>query len=523
MPNSLARKTISEIEKALDEQQTTAISEIIKIIQELASRAFSISIAELSQLIGRDPTITEKVISAANTLGFNPSGIAINTISEAIHTVGFEKIRNLAISLMLAENAGQKLNNYEQREIAALSVCSGMMAQTLANDEQRSIDPELIFVCSSLRNYGKLLMSTFLVEQFREAKSLALGMEDDEAYRQVFGLTPMGLGRYLLQSTTLPKSIMLSLREVPKEVIEKAAQSEDEEVLLLAELSVKICEIAFNEHIGPEAFNGALLDVLQRFQRSMPISLESVNQAILQVEESFSMLNRAIGLSDDASPATLKLRARTNGENLPTPPPDSRIKAVEAPKAIADMNPKERDVHAESLFEKAVAEITQKLIPGSKVDLREVYETAAKAIMEGLDLENCMVFVREEFDSEKLSARFGFGPLFSKIRNRPLVSAKNGDIFSICLNRKEDILIQDIGAGKIRSVMPTWITDNSSTHSLIILPTLLEKKLIGIILGTVQGTRTIQLNDSDLRRLRVMRMHLATLAKMVQEQDVSLK
>ena len=71
MINKLAKQTISTIERSLDNKQSTAINEIIQIIQELASKAFSISIPELSQLIGRDTTITERVISAANTLGFN--------------------------------------------------------------------------------------------------------------------------------------------------------------------------------------------------------------------------------------------------------------------------------------------------------------------------------------------------------------------------------------------------------------------------------------------------------------------
>ena len=105
-------------------------------------------------------------------------------------------------------------------------------------------------------------------------------------------------------------------------------------------------------------------------------------------------------------------------------------------------------------------------------------------------------------------------------RKLVFISKDKADIFSICLARKEDILIQDISAGKIKSVIPAWITDNSNTSSFVILPTLLGKDLIAIILGTVQNERSISLNESDLRRLKIMRMHLATLQKMVEEQEI---
>lgn len=85
-------------------------------------------------MIGRDLAITEKIISEA-------------VISEAVHALGFQKIRTLAISILLVDSASQCLNPYEQREIASLSVCSGLMAQYLTQSENSSLDPELAFVC----------------------------------------------------------------------------------------------------------------------------------------------------------------------------------------------------------------------------------------------------------------------------------------------------------------------------------------------------------------------------------------
>lgn len=521
MPNPLAKKTIAKIAAALEEDQTTAISEIIQIIQELAGKAFSISISELSQLIGRDPTITEKVISAANTLGFNPSGTPISTISEAIHTVGFEKIRNLAISLMLAENAGKHLNTYEQREIAALSVCSGMMAQSLLGETNSNIESELLFVCSSLRNYGKLLMSTFLVDEYREAKSLALDMPSDAAFREVFGLTPLGLGRLLLESTNLPRSIMSSLREVPPSILDHVTQSQEDEILVMAEFAVCISSIAFDDNISAEDFNQALTETIGRFSKSFPISLEAVNQALIDVETSMSQLNRAIGIRDENSRPIMKLRARVNGDPLPEPPPESRITSKKR-KPVAEMNEAEREEHIDDTYQQETKKLAELLVPGERIVLKDVYQSVANTIQTALELENCLIFVREEFDTHCLSARYGLGPLFDRVKNRPLIAPDKKDIFSICLARREDILIQDTNAGKIKSVIPEWIHQCSDTTSFIILPISLEKHLFSIIVGTVSHGRAVELKDGDLRYLRIIRNHLATLKQMGDENVLTI-
>ncbi|MDQ8201620.1 HDOD domain-containing protein [Pelagicoccus sp. SDUM812003] len=521
MSNPLAKKTIAAIEAALDDDKSSAISEIIQIIQELANKAFSISISELSQLIGRDPTITERVISAANTMGFNPSGTPIHTISEAIHTVGFEKIRNLAISLMLAENAGQSLNTYEQREIAALSVCSGMLAQRLATESGTSVDTELLFVCSSLRNYGKLLMSTFIVDKYREARSLALEMQDDDAFKEVFGLTPLALGRYLLQSTNLPKSIMASLREVTPEVLERSVSSADDEIMLMAEFAVNVSSLAFDESVGPEQFNAQLSDILAKFSRTIPISLETINQAMIEVEEDLNQLNQLIGVSEEKGGATSKLKARLAGETLPQPPASSIVKRRQRPKTVAEMDSEERAEHSAESYQKASEAISSKLVPGSTVVQKEMYESVIKAIATAIDIEDCLVFMREEFDTHCFSARFGIGPLFSRIKNRPVVAPEKRDVFSICLARREDILIQNTDTGKIKSVLPEWIDNAGKVSSFIILPVSQNRKLFAIIAGFAMG-KSIELQDTDLRYLRLIRGHLTTLKEMVEDRSITL-
>ncbi len=523
MNNDLAEETISRIEQALEEEQSTAINEIVQIIQELAAKAFSISVSELSQLIGRDPTITEKVISASNTLGFNPSGMPITTITEAIHTVGFEKIRNLAISILLVENAGHRLNSYEHREMAAISVCSGLMAQNLIQKLPNKIDPELAFVCASLRNYGKLLMTTFLIEQYRDAKSLAMRIGDEkEAFYQIFGLTPLELGQRLLQSTSLPKAIMTSLKPVPKDLMAREAERPEEQILIVSELSMQLCERSFDESVEPDHFNDAIREVLRKFSQSISIELETVNQALVEIDMDLQIFNRAVGMSDMSSPSSQKIRARVSGEHLPARPSDAQITKTPRAKTFAELSEEEREEHAEEQHEKAIRRISEMTSPGSVVDLNEVYAAIVQAIQIGLDLKSCMVFLQEDFDPSNYSARYGCGLLFNKIKNRPLISTKNKDVFSISIARKEDILIQDINAGKIKSVIPEWISIFSNTNSFIVLPVASGDEVFAIILGTLSTGKSISLSNRDLARLKQLRAHLSELKELIEEHTITV-
>ncbi|MBD5781597.1 HDOD domain-containing protein [Pelagicoccus sp. NFK12] len=520
MPPSLARKTIIEIESALADNKTTAISEIIQIIQQLASKAFSISIGELSELIGRDPTVTAKVISAANTLGYNPSAQPVSTISDAIHTVGFEKIRNLAISLMLAENASYGGNSYEQRQAAALCVCSGMLAKQLAKRPGREEETELFFVCASLRNYGHLLLSTFKVEDYRLARSHALDMPEEEAFKLVFGLTPLALGEAILKQSNLPRDIQHSLRKLRQETLSRACYSPQDETLLVSELAVSLSNVVFDENVGPSDFNHALNQVLARFASSYPLSIETVNEALLAVDESISALNRSVGIAERHSPASAKLQARLNSVHLPSPPKHARIKAQLASKPISEMSADERLSFSRQNFERTVTSIENALVPGSKVRLASIFDEVCRSFRAAADLDSCLIFAPEEYSPQNFSARYGSGSLFAKVKNRPIVSPEKRDVFSICLTRKEDILIQDTQTGKISKVVPEWIHSAGDTSSFIILPVTFDQQLRYLIVGTASEGRKIDLSPTDLKYLRSIRASISLLYGLIDSQAV---
>ncbi|MDQ8179330.1 HDOD domain-containing protein [Pelagicoccus sp. SDUM812005] len=502
--NPLARKTLRRLNEAIEGGQTGAMPEIVQTVRKLSGQIATVSIQDLSEIIERDPSVTEKVISAANTFGYNPSGIEIGTITEAIHTVGFDRIRNLTLTVMLAQNAGKGMDSEQQREMASLSVCSGLLAQNLvSSSELFSCDPDIAFVSGSLRNYGKLLMSTFFLDEYTQARELARQGANDEAYYDAFGMTPLELGHTLLLSTNLPDIIMESLERVPKEKLTRSAQSDSEEVLIAAEFCVQVCELAFNDSLGPDAFKKELAAIVQRFGDSIPIDLDMVTAGLEEVDSSMAQLNEVIGIKN--SPANNALRARLDGRPLSKP-----ATKKETRKSIGIGKPNTEP-------ERDLSEILESMLeseePLDDEQVKLLYDSLNLAIAAELGLDCCMTFLEDQENSRtvRFSARNGTGLLYDRIKTRPLVSSDNKDIFSICLARGEDILIQDANSGKIAKVIPDWIHDRGEVNSLILLPASLDKKLFALFVGVKMDGTPIEIEPATHQRFRQLRTQLAKM------------
>jgi len=131
-----------------------------------------------------------------------------------------------------------------------LALCSGLVAQQVSRD-RGTPDPEQAFVGASLRNFGRLLLATYLTDQYHEARSSPTKKLTDEAYREVFGLTALELGFELLQSTNLPTGVLDALREFSPQTLAMVGP-ESASLLIVSEFAVKLCELAMNRELTTE-------------------------------------------------------------------------------------------------------------------------------------------------------------------------------------------------------------------------------------------------------------------------------
>ena len=215
---ALAVRTVARVREALTHRDTACVAQVLEVVQEMTNKAEHLSVQDLAELIGRDLTTVAKIMRAANCLGYNPSAVDVTTLPEAIGVIGFETIRNLVISLLLIENAEKRFGADESHDVAAVALSSAMTAQVIVQ-RMSGMSSEQAFVCGALRHYGKLLLSTFLPDEFLDAQELAKERPAEAAYQEVFGLTPLEVGRRILSESNLSKVIQHALQPAPPEMI----------------------------------------------------------------------------------------------------------------------------------------------------------------------------------------------------------------------------------------------------------------------------------------------------------------
>src|SRR5690349_18248809 len=111
-----SRQTIDMAAAALSSGRGAGLPELLELIQTLSGRMEQISLGELTELIEQDPVVSTRIVSMANMIALNPGMTSLTSVGHAIHQIGFQRVRSLAISLMLLKSSGTRQNPLEQRQ-----------------------------------------------------------------------------------------------------------------------------------------------------------------------------------------------------------------------------------------------------------------------------------------------------------------------------------------------------------------------------------------------------------------------
>lgn len=497
---SLATQTVARVREGLAHKETACVTQVLEIIQEMSDKADRLSVQDLAGIIGRDLTTVTKIMQAANCLGYNPGAVDVTTLTEAISVIGFEKIRNLAISLLLLETAEQRADASESQAVAAQALSSALTAQVIIQ-KTTSINADQAFVCAALRHYGHLLFSTFLADEYAEALDLSQDMPLNAACTFVFGLTPLELGRRILEEANLPKLIAHALNEADDQMIESEKLSERDRLLVVSEFSSRLCELLGSPGLTAEAFTNGLNRLVKTYARSVALTEKDLKEVIGTVEQMLSTFGRAQGMDTFSNPLVQRLRAFAAGRAF-EPVAAGRVKRSptgDTAHASASRGP--------DALAAGVAEV-QRLVGLEPVDLRRVFAVATRAVKIALRLQSCLVFLQET-DGPMFAATVGSGAFFDAIRNQPVLDPHRKDVFTVCLARGEDVLIQDPEDPRIMPFIPDWFRRMPARGPFLLLPIKDAGGTFAILCGTTGKAERIELNATRRQQLKVLRCHLS--------------
>lgn len=513
---SRAEATLARIRSAVESGQVPIVAQIIRIIQEISNKADQMSVSDLAETISQDPTTMSRIIAIAGTLAYNPGGVEITSITQAIAVVGFERIRNLAIAVLLMENAYGGGTSETVRELAGLSFCSGLVAAEICRRTQ-SMDPDLVFVCGALRSYGRLLMATVMAEEYGQVLELAgHAGAADESFRLVFGLTPLDLGRELLTSMQLPPLILKSLRSTTERASESMDFTSMSATIAVADLGLRIAETIGSADLNADNFAERIELASRNYGKEFLFTKDKAEKLIQDISGQMQSFCARGGF--DKKSVVLFQRVENLALGLPLPQPfqpkpiDARKQTISKGALPGARQTKNATPSPSGIIEEAGIELGR-LAQEEPPDDRLVLTKFIQTLHDALRLRNCLLFVKER-QGKRFFLHNGIGPLFQDLHNSAVLSPDLHDVFSVPLRTGDVLLIENPDEPGIQPFLPAWLRRSSGgPQPFCLLPVKDALGTFALACCTVETKAGFTLMHGMLNELQRLRAQISPLGR----------
>lgn len=177
------------------------IEEVNSIIENPKSSA-----AQLSQVISKDPALSIKLLSVANSplYGFPRR---VSTIDFAIIILGFNHIRNITVAFSIMESFNNFKNlNFDHKKFWIHSLMTATAAKRISSDLGYRFSGE-VFTAGLLHDLGIPVICKYFPREFKQIYDMVenLSITFEEAELKVLGVTHKEIGNYLIEKWNLPQ------------------------------------------------------------------------------------------------------------------------------------------------------------------------------------------------------------------------------------------------------------------------------------------------------------------------------
>lgn len=443
-----AYETLQLIRDQLRTMEFASLPAIVKTAQTLTKKVDSMTNYELANIISKDPFATAKVLDLANKGGSDK--VSVTKLEDAILAAGYGKVRAIAMKLLDAERAMQYIRQPEQEEAASINLVSCLMAEELMN-LQGNYEAAEAFICTVLRGYGKVLMSAFLIETYREAQILFPVKGETGAFRAAFGLTPVELTYELLSDTKLPKEILRTLKALDPVILEEEllTMNKTDELLIFSEFIYRLTQLVFNLRLNAHRFDEALKAQLDEFKLRLLFDIKQIYDVMMQVDGSLQQLEEKYDISPLPDCVIDTLNARINGED----PPKNFLGTQKT------LSPEERAKRTpEQIIQSGINNIMSTCAK-KDINVTKIQEAVVNTLMSALQLQECILFEKDD-DEKKVEyiPVMGQGDMFKFVKKRTRLKPGPHDVFGIALEKGCDGLVFDVTKPNVKKLIPHWVT-----------------------------------------------------------------
>ncbi len=498
-----------------------ALSESIRSINRLTASDRD-SINTLSNSIVKDFALTNRILRMVNSAHYRQAGGgSISTVSRAIVVLGFNTIRDIAISLILVEHVQNQANAALLKEEFLHASFSGVMAREIAG-KLAVRDTEEVYICSMMRNLGRFLAQYYLPEEADEVRRViaAARLSEEAASIRVLGMSYQELGIGVARAWGFPEAMVNGLRHLGEGPL-RASKSREDTLRAIAGFANEACAALetsegheLEQHLdrlrkrygaaialSEAQFRGAMQRALAETADFCAVARLNIKQTqfgkLLQRETAGDgRTATAPAATPGASDTTLGAATLLEPGTLAGAPAEAAPGGEPAAAPAAERQ-------AEAVLAAGIQDISNSLLEEFSLNdmLRIILETMYRA----MGFEHVLLCIRDA-RTNRMVARFGFGPRIAEtIKRFQFDMADTGNIFSVSLARGADMLISDASDPKIAERLPRWHREGLGAKTFAVFPLVLRSQAVAMIYADAPKAGDIVISDNELGLLRTLR------------------
>jgi serine/threonine protein kinase len=492
-----------------------AMSDSVVRIQGMATSETE-SVGSVTNEILKDVALTNKLLRLVNSVHFARGG-SISTVSRAVSLVGFNGIRNMALSLVLLEHMQDKAHAHMLKEEFLRSLMAASIAGELCPAARESEDA---FIGAMFHSLGRLLAEFYFPEEARTVRGLTTStrqpVSEATASASVLGLSFEALGVGVAKAWGLPEGIQRCMHKPVGEPPTRVPVETAERLRWMALAANDMADILL--HADPKVVDGRLAQLAKHYAKTLGVSPEEVQVATCVARKKLIDMAGAMDirvLPGSAAAKLLKAPAEgaEAGQDHDAEPADMLAPLeLHATQAVLPQTGKTGEVAAAQIEAQRVTQtlvagiqdITNALVEDVKLSdlLRMILETMFRA----MDFQR-IIFCMRDPKTDTLTGRFGLGQDVESLVKTFNVTLKAGtpDLFTAICTKGADAMISDATEAHIAGRLPLWYRQVINAPTFLLLPVNIKNKPFGLIYADKAEKGGLVLDAKQLALLQTLR------------------
>jgi serine/threonine protein kinase len=484
-----------------------ALSESVMRIQSMASSETE-SVSSVTNQILKDVALTNKLLRVVNSAHFAHSG-SISTVSRAVTLVGFNGIRNMALSLVLLEHMQDKTHAAQLRDEFVRSLLAGTIGAEMCAGTQ---DAEEAFIGAMFQSMGRLLTQFYFPEEAQEVRNLLQSekppINEETASLRVLGLSFENLGIGIAKAWGLPDNIQKCMRHPVGGSPTSVPIDSAERMRWVSTASNEIADVLLKyepEHtaVHIERVTRKYARAVGNTEKLMAVAIEQAKAKLVEMVVAMeirvtptSAAHKLLTAIPPEAPPVLDAHMPGNISNL-------ELQATQAVD-IGALAPSRKSNQVAETLAAGIQDITNAMVEDFKLTdvLRMILETMYRAM--GFDR---IIFCMRDPRTETVTGRFGLGEgVESHVKGFKVpLKAATPDLFGVVCLKGVDSMISDASDPRITQRLPDWYLKALNAPAFLLLPLQIKGAPFGLIYADKTRKGALELDEKELALLRTLR------------------